>query len=65
MVNLASTYHLTNREAEILQLIFEDTENQDIAEKLCISGYTLKKHLQNLYRKFYVSNKWSLLKYRN
>lgn len=65
MVNLASTYHLTNREAEILQLIFEDMDNQDIAEKLCISGYTLKKHLQNLYRKFDVSNKWGLLKYRN
>ncbi|MGG7186393.1 helix-turn-helix transcriptional regulator [Clostridium butyricum] len=65
MVNLASTYHLTNREAEILQLIFEDMDTQDIAEKLCISGYTLKKHLQNLYRKFDVSNKWGLLKYRN
>lgn len=65
LVDLASTYHLTNREVEILQLIFEDMENQDIAEKLCISGYTLKKHLQNLYRKFDISNKWGLLKYRN
>lgn len=65
IVNLASTYHLTNREAEILQLIFDDMDNQDIAEKLCISGYTLKKHLQNLYRKFDVSNKWGLLKFKN
>ncbi len=65
IVNLASTYHLTNREAEILQLIFEDMDNQDIADKLCISGYTLKKHLQNLYRKFDVSNKWGLLKFRS
>lgn len=64
MVKLASTYHLTNREAEILQLIFDDMDNQDIAEKLCISGYTLKKHLQNLYRKFDVSNRWSLLKFK-
>lgn len=64
IVNLASTYHLTNREAEILQLIFDDMDNQDIAEKLCISGYTLKKHLQNLYRKFDVSNKWGLLKFK-
>ncbi len=65
IINLASTYHLTNREAEILQLIFEDMDNQDIAEKLCISGYTLKKHLQNLYRKFDVSNKWGLLKFKS
>lgn len=64
IVNLASTYHLTNREAEILQLIFNDMDNQSIAEKLCISGYTLKKHLQNLYRKFDVSNRWGLLKFR-
>ncbi|OOM71492.1 helix-turn-helix transcriptional regulator [Clostridium sp. BL-8] len=62
---LASKYNLTNRESEILQLIFEDMNNDEIAEKLFISGYTLKKHIQNLYKKFNVSTKWNLLKFRD
>jgi DNA-binding CsgD family transcriptional regulator len=64
LANLASKYHLTNREVEVLQLIFKDMDNDEIAEKLFISGYTLKKHIQNLYRKFDVSTKWNLLKFR-
>lgn len=64
IANLASKYTLTNREVEILQLIFEDLDNDEIAEKLFISGYTLKKHIQNLYKKFNVSTKWNLLKFR-
>lgn len=65
IANLASQYNLTNREVEVLQLIFEDMDNDQIADKLCISGYTLKKHVQNLYRKFNVSTKWNLLKFRD
>ncbi len=65
IANLASQYGLTNREAEVLQLIFQDMNNDEIADKLFISGYTLKKHIQNLYRKFNVSTKWNLLKYRD
>lgn len=65
IANLASQYHLTNREVEVLQLIFQDMNNDEIVEKLYISGYTLKKHIQNLYRKFNVSTKWDLLKFRD
>lgn len=64
IANLASQYNLTNREVEVLQLIFQDMDNDEIADKLFISGYTLKKHIQNLYRKFNVSTKWNLLKFR-
>ena len=64
IANLASQYNLTNREVEVLQLIFQDMDNDEIADKLFISGYTLKKHIQNLYRKFDVSTKWNLLKFR-
>ncbi|WP_297426201.1 helix-turn-helix transcriptional regulator [Clostridium sp.] len=64
IANLAAQYNLTNREVEVLQLIFQDMDNDQIADKLCISGYTLKKHIQNLYRKFDVSTKWNLLKFR-
>ena len=65
IANLASQYNLTNREVEVLQLIFQDMDNDEIADKLFISGYTLKKHIQNLYRKFDVSTKWNLLKFRD
>lgn len=64
IANLASKYNLTNREAEVLQLIFEGMDNDEISDKLFISTYTLKKHIQNLYRKFNVSTKWNLLKFR-
>ncbi len=65
IADLALQHNLTNREVEVLKLIFDDMENEAIADKLCISGYTLKKHIQNLYRKLNVSTKWGLLKYRN
>lgn len=63
--NLAAEYRLTNREVDVLKLFFEEMPADEIAEKLCISSHTLKKHIQNLYRKFNVSTKWDLLKFRN
>lgn len=54
-------YALTEREAEILYLIFSGKSNGEIAESLFISGNTLKKHLQNLYRKTGVSKRTQLL----
>ncbi len=62
--NLAAEYHLTNREVDVLKLLFEEMQSNEIAEKLCISTHTLKKHIQNLYRKFKVSTRWDLLKFR-
>lgn len=64
ITNLALKYHLTNREIDVLKLLFNDVPSDDIAEQLCISSHTLKKHIQNLYKKFNVSNRWDLLKYR-
>lgn len=63
MTSLASKYNLTNRETEILQLVLSNENNEQIADKLCISSYTLKKHLQNIYKKFNVSSRWDLLKF--
>lgn len=64
IASLALEYSLTNREVEVLQLIFDDMDNNAIADKLCISTYTLKKHIQNLYHKLNVSTKWGLLKFK-
>ncbi len=61
MIRLANEYGLTGREVEVLLLIFNDFSNDEIAARLCISTNTLKKHLQNLYRKVGASSRWELM----
>ncbi|MBR3756745.1 MAG: helix-turn-helix transcriptional regulator [Firmicutes bacterium] len=52
---------LTKRESEILGLILRGRKNDEIIEQLCISKSTLKKHLQNIYKKTGVFNRIQLL----
>jgi DNA-binding NarL/FixJ family response regulator len=42
---------LTAREREILDLVAEGRTNAEIAERLCVSFGTVKKHLDNIYAK--------------
>jgi len=48
---------LTAREAEIAADIIEGLLNKEIADKYCISESTVKKHIQNIYRKLNVTNR--------
>ena len=52
---------LTNREKEISQLIRKGFTNNEISEKLHISQFTVKTHLQSLYNKCDVNNKLKLI----
>jgi DNA-binding NarL/FixJ family response regulator len=54
---------ITKREEEMLMLMVEDgiTENLEMAERLQIKPATIKQHLENLYGKFGVGNKASLV----
>jgi DNA-binding CsgD family transcriptional regulator len=48
---------LSRREAEIVHLLATGASNGDIADRLFISSGTVKKHLDNIYRKLGVANR--------
>ena len=50
------------REEEIIQLIITGHSNAEIAEQLFIASSTVKKHINNIFRKLKVQNRWQLLK---
>lgn len=42
---------LSKRETEILTLLAQGLSNEQMAEKLCVSVYTIKTHITNIYSK--------------
>lgn len=53
---------LTRRETEVLKLVAEGLTNQEIADKLFISAWTVDSHRKNLLLKFGAKNTASLVK---
>lgn len=53
---------LTQREKEITALIIEGYSNEEIADKLCITVSTTKKHVYNIFNKYNVKNRMNLIK---
>lgn len=53
----------TDRELEILKLIFQEFNNAEIAEKLFISERTVETHRKNMIRKFNAKSIVGLIKY--
>jgi DNA-binding NarL/FixJ family response regulator len=53
---------LTRREKEILQLLSDGLNGPRIAEKLCLSHYTIETHRKNLLKKFNANTLQMLLK---
>jgi len=58
----ASVAILTQREIELLPLIAEGLSNKEIAAKLHIAPVTVKKHLQNIYRRLNAKGRIEALK---
>jgi DNA-binding NarL/FixJ family response regulator len=56
-------FGITSREEDLLRLLIEEgiTETQEIADKLSIKASTVKQHLENLYGKFGVNKRASLV----
>ena len=48
---------LTKREKEMLKLVIKGYTNQEIAGNLCISVYTVKMHIYNIFKKLNISNR--------
>ena len=60
MNRLAEDHKLTNREREILELIYNGASNAQIAEELFISVNTVKTHVRNIFEKLGVSSRMEL-----
>jgi len=52
---------LTHSELKVLQYIAEGLRNQEIADKLCNSEETIKKHIYHMFQKMHVKNRLSLV----
>jgi DNA-binding CsgD family transcriptional regulator len=57
-----SGLRVTKREGEIVELILGGETNATIADRLFISESTVKKHINNLFRKLGITSRWELLK---
>jgi LuxR family maltose regulon positive regulatory protein len=53
----AGQISLTSREIDVLRLMQAGLTNQDIADELVISVYTVKRHITNIYNKLVVDNR--------
>ncbi|WP_096200386.1 helix-turn-helix transcriptional regulator [Bacillus sp. FJAT-45350] len=51
---------LSVKELEVIELVKKGLSNKEISQRLFISINTVKKHLQNIYKKLNVSNRTSL-----
>lgn len=58
----ATEIDLTKKEKEVFHLLLTDLTTEEICQQLFISPNTLKNHLQNIYNKADVKNKFQLLK---
>ncbi|MEE1884218.1 response regulator transcription factor [Pedobacter flavus] len=60
-VKVSDSSELTDREIEVLEYLREGYTNKRIAETLFISPFTVKRHIENIYRKLQVQNRVELV----
>jgi DNA-binding NarL/FixJ family response regulator len=53
---------LTSREVEVFNRLVMDRRRKEIAEELCVSENTVKKHVSNIFSKLDVSSKSEIVK---
>ena len=60
--NILSRWGISRREGEIIELVAQGLSNQEIADRLFISLFTVKKHLNNVFLKTGVTNRVQLVR---
>jgi DNA-binding NarL/FixJ family response regulator len=60
--NESNLFQLSEREKEILQLLSQGLEYKEIANKICISPNTVKKHCISIYQKLHVNSRSQALR---
>lgn len=63
MPELLKISPLTQREWQVLGLIYSGYSNEQISEELQVAMTTIKTHIRNLYQKFGVSNRNEAIQY--
>lgn len=58
---LAQKFNLTKREKEMVQLVYKGHSNPEISQILNISTGTVKRHIQNIFRKMNIKNRYELI----
>lgn len=58
-----SQLNLTQREQDIIDLLVLGKSNKEMADQLCLSGDTIKAHLQHIFRKIGVSSRLEAVVY--
>jgi DNA-binding NarL/FixJ family response regulator len=58
-----SELNLTQREQDIVDLLVQGKANKEMADQLCLSGDTIKAHLQHIFRKVGVSSRLEAVVY--
>ena len=61
--NFLKQFNITKREFEIIYLIKNNLTNQQIADKLCLSVYTIETHRKNIMQKLKLNNPVALMKF--
>jgi DNA-binding NarL/FixJ family response regulator len=60
--NIYMKYNITLREREIIELLGKGLLNKEISNMLNVSKRTVEFHINNIYHKFNVTNRFELLK---
>lgn len=64
-IHFLDDFNLTDREKDIINLIYDGKTNREIADSCFISENTVKKHLSNVYHKMDIANRSKLINYLN